>query len=94
MLVIHSESTEMVGIFHKLKFYHKRRSNLLRLAMNTSLFFPKDFFEPFLLNKVFRLLSSPNNKIESEMAYNTTTALDELSCTDYVDLGKCQDIFG
>ena len=28
------------------------------------------------------------------MAYNTTASLDKLSCTDYVDFGKCQDRFG
>ena len=27
------------------------------------------------------------------MAYNTTACLDKLSCTDYVDFGKCQDTF-
>ena len=28
------------------------------------------------------------------MAYNTTQTLDKLTCTDYVDFGKCQDRFG
>ena len=28
------------------------------------------------------------------MAYNTTASLDKLTCTDYVDSGKCQDRFG
>ena len=28
------------------------------------------------------------------MAYNTTETLDELSCTDYVNFGKCQERFG
>ena len=28
------------------------------------------------------------------MAYNTTAFLDKLACTDYVDFGKSQDIFG
>ena len=28
------------------------------------------------------------------MAYNTTVSLDKLTCTDYVDFGKCQDRFG
>ena len=28
------------------------------------------------------------------MAYNTTKTLDKLTCTDYVDFGKCQDRFG
>ena len=30
----------------------------------------------------------------SPMAYNTTACLDKLTCTDYVDFGKCQDSFG
>ena len=30
----------------------------------------------------------------SPMAYNTTACLDNLTCTDYVDFGKCQDRFG
>ena len=28
------------------------------------------------------------------MAWNTTESLDKLTCTDYVDFGKCQDRFG
>ena len=28
------------------------------------------------------------------MAYNTTASLHKLTCTDYVDFGKCQDRFG
>ena len=28
------------------------------------------------------------------MAYNTTASLDKLTCTDYVDFGKCQHRFG
>ena len=28
------------------------------------------------------------------MAYNTTASLDKLTCTDYVDFGRCQDRFG
>ena len=28
------------------------------------------------------------------MAYNTTASFDKLSCTDYVDFGKCQDRLG
>ena len=27
------------------------------------------------------------------MAYNTTASLDELTCTDYVDIAKCQDMW-
>ena len=28
------------------------------------------------------------------MAYNTTASLEKLTCTNYVDFGKCQDRFG
>ena len=28
------------------------------------------------------------------MAYNTTETLDKLTCTDYLDFGRCQDRFG
>ena len=28
------------------------------------------------------------------MAYNATASLDKLTCTNYVDFGKCQDRFG
>ena len=28
------------------------------------------------------------------MAYNTTASMDKLTCTDYVDFGKCPDRFG
>ena len=28
------------------------------------------------------------------MAHSTTATLDKLSCTDYVDFGRCQDSFG
>ena len=28
------------------------------------------------------------------MAYNTTASLEKLTCTDYVDFGRCQDRFG
>ena len=30
----------------------------------------------------------------SPMAYNSSASLDKLTCTDYVDFGKCQDRFG
>ena len=85
--------TEMVGIFHKWKICQKKKSSPVRLPIKTCLFFAKkSFFHSFL--KVVLLRTSPNNKIESGMAYNTTTALDKLTCTDYVDFGNCQNTFG
>ena len=49
----------------------------------------KSFFHSLSWNKVVLLLTSPNNKIESEMTYNTTATLDKLACTNFVDFGKC-----
>ena len=39
------------------------------------------------------LLSSTSFLSRSSMAFNTTASLDKLTCTDYVDIGKCQDRF-
>ena len=44
VLVIDSESNEMVRIFHKRKYWHKRRSYLIKLTKNTSLLFPENVF--------------------------------------------------
>ena len=73
---MHSNPTEIVGNFPKWK------SCLIRLTINTSLFFPKSVFRSFLKNKVvLLLLTSPINKIEPEKAYNNTTTSDKLVCT-------------
>ena len=40
------------------------------------------------------LFSATNIPCCSPMAYNTTATLDKLTCTDYVDFGKCQESFG
>ena len=40
------------------------------------------------------LLSATTFLSRSPMAYNTTPSLDKLTCTEYVDFGKCQDRFG
>ena len=39
-------------------------------------------------------LSATSILSHSNMVYNTTASLDKLTCTDYVDFGKCQDRFG
>ena len=39
------------------------------------------------------LLPATSIPSRSPMAYNTTTSLDKLTCTNYVDFGKCQDRF-
>ena len=38
--------------------------------------------------------SATSIPFRSSMAYNTTASLDKLTCTNYVDFGKCQDRFG
>ena len=40
------------------------------------------------------LLSATRILSCSPMDYNTTASLDKLTCTDYVNFGKCQDRFG
>ena len=57
--------------------------------------FQKSLSHSFPQNNIVLLfLTSPSNKIESEIAHNTTATLDKLACTDYVDFGNCRDRFG
>ena len=52
--LLHSQSTEMVGIFHKWKSFHKRKSCLIRLTINTNLFISKNhYFTRFSKIKLF-----------------------------------------
>ena len=46
------------------------------------------------LHKNKSLLSATSVPSRSPMPYNTIASLDKLTCTDYVDFGKCQDRFG
>ena len=46
------------------------------------------------IHKNISLLSAISFLSRSTMAYNTTASLDKLTCTKYVDFGKCQDSFG
>ena len=45
-------------------------------------------------HKIKSLLSATSILSRSPMIYNTYASLDKLTCTDYVDFGKCQDRFG
>ena len=55
---LHSQSTEKVGRFHKWKSYHKRKSCLIRLTINTNLFISKNhFFTLFSRIKLFLFFS-------------------------------------
>ena len=58
------------------------------------LYIQRSLFHSFLQIKVVLLLTSRNNKTESEMSCNTTATLHRLACTDCVDTGKSQDRFG
>ena len=42
---------------------------------------------------ILELLSATSILSRSPMAYNTTETLDKLTCTNYVEFGKCQDRF-
>ena len=46
------------------------------------------------IHKNKSLLSATSFLSCSPMAYYTTASLDKLTCTDYVDFGKCQGRFG
>ena len=46
------------------------------------------------IHKNKSLLSATSIISCSSKAYNTTASLDKLTCTDYVDFGKCEDRIG
>ena len=46
------------------------------------------------IHKYKSLLSATSILSSSPMAYNTTASSDKLTCTDYVDFGKCQNKLG
>ena len=48
---LHTQSTEMVGTFHKWKSSHKRKSCLIRLTINTKLFISKSHYFTLLSRK-------------------------------------------
>ena len=53
---------------------------------------PKSFLTFFHKNN--SLFSATSILSRSPMTYNTPASLDKLTCTDYVDFGKCQGKFG
>ena len=53
----------------------------------------QNHFSTFI-HKKKSLLSATSILSRSPMAHNTTVSLDKLTCTDYVDFGKCQEGFG
>ena len=63
---------------------HAYIRNEMQLQNPSSTFFHK--------NK--SLFSATSSQSRSPMTYNTTASLYKLTCTDYVDFGKCQDRFG
>ena len=51
---LHSQSFEMVGIFHKWKRSHERKSCLIRLTINSNLFISKNlYFTLFSRTRLF-----------------------------------------
>ena len=60
------------------------KSNEMQLQNHSSTF----------INKNKSLASATSILSCSHMAYNTTASLHKLTCTNYVDFGKCQDRFG
>ena len=70
VLVIHSESTENVGIFHKRKFSHKRRSYQITLAVKQPIFSKKQYFTLFSrLNCSFSLFSKQHKWIWNNLQH-------------------------
>ena len=63
---LHSQSFEMVGIFHKWKICHKRKSYLITLTINTNLFISKNhYFTLFSTIKLsFLLLQTTKLNLE------------------------------
>ena len=62
---LHSQSTEMVGIFHKWKTCHERKSCLIRLTINTNFFISKNqYFSLFSRIKLFFSLLLQTTKLK------------------------------
>ena len=53
---------------------------------------PKPVFS-FYCQKLFNF-STISALSHPSVAYNTSASLDKLTCTNYVEIGKCQDRFG
>ena len=51
-------------------------------------------YTSFSKNKSLPSATSVLSPQPKPMAYNTTTSMDKLTCTDYVHFGKSQDLFG
>ena len=66
----------------------------MTLTSTKAVIYSSQIIVQFLFSKIKSLLSATSILSRSPMAYNTTETLDKLTCTDYVDFGKCQDRFG
>ena len=78
---------------NKWKSSHKRKSCKIDYKYQF-VFCQEIILSLFSLEQSCCFSSSLDNKIESEMAYDTTATFYILACTDYVDFGKGQDRFG
>ena len=65
-----SQSTEMVGRFHEWKSYHKKKSCLIRLNINTNLFISKNHY--FCLFSRIKLFFSLLQTTKLNMKWPTT----------------------
>ena len=66
----------------------------MTMARTKAMTYSSQIIVQHLLSIINSLLSATSILSRSPMAYNTTASLDKLTCTDYVDFGKCQDRFG
>ena len=64
------------------------------LARTKAVTYSSQIIVQLSFSKIDSLLSATSILSRSPMAYNTTETFDKLTCTDYVDFGKCQDRFG
>ena len=67
---LHSQSFEMVGIFHKRKSSHKRKLCLIILTINTNLFFSKNHY--FILFSRLKLFFSLLQTTKLNLKWLTT----------------------
>ena len=97
------EPTEKGKRFHIWKCHvtmSKKGKNILiwkyhvTLARTKAVTYSSQIIVQLSFSKINSLLSATSILSRSPMAYNTTETLEKLACTDYVDLGKCQDRFG
>ena len=66
----------------------------MTLARTKAVTYSSQIIVQLSFSKINSFFSATSILSSSPMAYNTTTFLDKLACTNYVDFGKSQDRFG